>query len=697
MALLPEAPPGPAGDARRIALETPEAEVEAAARWARGLLDAGAGGPVNVVFPDLETRLATVEACFEDLLHPSLEVAPAAARGERAFNVSLGRPLARERVVADAMGMLEADSGALGAGAASTLLLSPYLGADTGELRARSLLDATLRDHGVRRIRVRHLARLSARQGASRLARSLEALEGAAPGPRARVPLADHARRFARLLDVLGWPSGRALESGEYQAVEAFRRQLHGLGSLDSVLAPCTAGSALGLLAGALRETLFQPRAEPAAVQISGALEAAGMSGSHLWLAAAHDGAWPPPETASPLLPVALQRRHGMPGASPAESLEWARRLGRRLLASAPCIVVSRARMDGDTPLRESALFGYLPVASATEISFDFAPLPDESVAAAAPELQWLGDWQGRPVGQGFHARGGSRVLTDQAACPFRAFARHRLGARGAPRASAPLDARTRGTVAHRFMQELLTEIPDQQALEHLSPDARDALAEEAAARAVTAVLRRHRGEIPRALAEAERRRLRRLAGRWFSIEGARAPFQVEALEQRRRVRVGGLDLDIQLDRVDRVGDGRMLVDYKTGSVDRAGWFGDRPQDPQLPLYALALDAQGAAGSPVRAVGFARLKRGQEGFDGVAEDPGWAPGLRGLGAGTGAQREFPDMGSLKSHWGRVLGRLAEDFAGGQAPVDPLPEACRYCDLRALCRLDDLGAVPEEEA
>ena len=47
------------------------------------------------------------------------------------------------------------------------------------------------------------------------------------------------------------------------------------------------------------------------------------------------------------------------------------------------------------------------------------------------------------------------------------------------------------------------------------------------------------------------------------------------------------------------------------------------------------------------------------------------------------------MAALKSRWARVLGDLAEAFAAGDAAVDPKPNACRYCDLSALCRIDEL--------
>ena len=44
----------------------------------------------------------------------------------------------------------------------------------------------------------------------------------------------------------------------------------------------------------------------------------------------------------------------------------------------------------------------------------------------------------------------------------------------------------------------------------------------------------------------------------------------------------------VRIDRVDRLADdARVLIDYKTGAAT-TDWRGDRPDNPQLPIYALA-------------------------------------------------------------------------------------------------------------
>ena len=52
--------------------------------------------------------------------------------------------------------------------------------------------------------------------------------------------------------------------------------------------------------------------------------------------------------------------------------------------------------------------------------------------------------------------------------------------------------------------------------------------------------------------AELERERLAKLAREWLEVERARPPFEVAALEEKRTLAVGGLELNGRIDRIDR-------------------------------------------------------------------------------------------------------------------------------------------------
>jgi ATP-dependent helicase/nuclease subunit B len=165
-----------------------------------------------------------------------------------------------------------------------------------------------------------------------------------------------------------------------------------------------------------------------------------------------------------------------------------------------------------------------------------------------------------------------------------------------------------------------------------------------------------------------EQQRLERILDGWLAVEASRSvPFEVVDSERRRRVTIGGLTVDIQVDRVDRLADGRhAIIDYKSGKPNPASWEGDRPDAPQVPLYATETDS-------VAAVLFAQLAAGDPRFKGVQAN-----------AGIPDATESAGLAEQIAGWRRTLERRAADFSAGNAAVDP-KDLCEDCHLAALCR------------
>jgi len=185
--------------------------------------------------------------------------------------------------------------------------------------------------------------------------------------------------------------------------------------------------------------------------------------------------------------------------------------------------------------------------------------------------------------------------------------------------------------------------------------------------------------------AELEQQRLIRLAGEWLAVERERPPFEVIQIEQKKTLEAGGLSFNGRIDRMDRLADGsHALIDYKTGSrATPNDWMGQRPDEPQLPLYVVT------AKENVSAVAFAKLKTGDMKFAGFSLRENAIPGVKPAKSWSG----------LIQYWKAELERLASGFAQGEARVDPKKglATCRNCDLQPLCRVHErLNALEEEE-
>ena len=147
----------------------------------------------------------------------------------------------------------------------------------------------------------------------------------------------------------------------------------------------------------------------------------------------------------------------------------------------------------------------------------------------------------------------------------------------------------------------------------------------------------------------------------------------MKEVEQKRLLKVAGLELSGRIDRMDRLPDGsHLLIDYKTGNPNPKVWGGPRPEDPQLPLYAVS------ASENIGAVAFARLTAGKMAFLGVSKEKNVLPEVK-------PAKSWPD---LLAEWKREAESLGASFAAGEAHVDPKSDldTCRLCDLQTLCRV-----------
>jgi len=675
-------PEGREANVLRLACADARDEIRRAAFWARARLEADPHARIGIVVPDLSKHRSALIRSFRTVLAPAL---PGSAEDPLPFNVSLGRALTDYPLVQAACLILEVAGRDIEFGRASLLLRSPFIAAGEAEAAGRARLDLELRRRAEPAIGIDRLLNTLDAAGAGALAPELaQRLRQLAAFRRsdlftARAPSA-WARAITDALKLMGFPDkGRSLDSAEYQTLKKWQEVVAGFAQLDRVSGKIGYAEAIARLRRLAAQTLFQPEAPDAPVQILGVLESAGIGFDHLWVMGLNDDAWPIHPRPNPFLPLEAQRKARVPEASIDATLALDAAITRGWLAAAGEVVLSHPQAEGERRLLPSPLLRDLREG---ELVLPVYPRHRDLIHAAA-NIESIEDAVAPPLAAGAALTGGAAVIADQSACPFRAFALHRLDAQSPEAPHAGLDAMERGILVHRVLATAWGELDTKTRLDAIGADELEALLARAAREAVARVKRDRPATLAGRFAEIETGRLVRLARAWLEMEReARGDdFSVVAVEDKRNLAIGPLTLRGKLDRVDALADGRrMIIDYKSTAKSSSAWLGERPDEPQLPLYLVATEPDASA------IAFAQVKAGAMKFAALAETEALLP----------VKKSLPDLGwdGQVAEWRRVLARLATQFAAGEAAVQPKnpPTTCRNCDLQPLCRIHErLGA------
>ncbi len=659
----------------RLNTASPAAELAAIADWALVNLNATARFRAWVCVPDLNLRRAEVVDAMDAALAPQRFTLSDGA-GAAPYAVAGGTALAEFAPVRAALEILTASLGLVHFEQFSALLRAPELHVSAAEAGAAALLDVQLRTQGPSEADLTTWLALAERIAAARSigpVAALQRMQGALRALedlRGNHPISRWVPAWITALELAPWALRHRWSSSEYQAAERFRELLSKLATADALFGAHSRGSAQHILRRAARDTAFQAQTGIPPIWVSGQLIDPWLNYDGLWVSGCNDERWPPPVEAIPLLPVRLQRDFGVIAAAPESQLQFALELQNRWAARAGQCVFSYADPGDGRPAAASPL---LPDIAAT--SSPALPRPHwRALLQAQPRLERLTDELAPAFGIGERTRGVS-TLRAQSRCAFRGFAQTRLRCERLERPVPGFNDRERGELMHHALEHIWSVLRDSSALLTITPDAQGRLLNDGVARALAKVCR-VRDPGPR-WRQRERKRMGGVLHKWLAVERQREPFEVERLEQGAQVaRHAGLEFNVRIDRVDRLADGaRVLIDYKTG-IATADWRGERPDNPQLPIYALLLPVA------LVAVAYGRVNAGECSFIAETERSAiFKPGGR-----KSPLEGMPSLAALIEVWSSRIENLAADFAAGRAAVAPTVRACNTCRLHGLCRV-----------
>jgi len=693
-------------------------ELQQMARWVRYWIEQDPGSTIAVVVPELQARRQQVERHLEEILSPGTNHTP---WGVKSWNISMGAPLMRVSMIETAFDLLKLLDDRIDIQDIGRVLRSPWLSGGTSERNSRAQLEKCLRDKYPRQLKLSEVRYRSSEirkydhrhkelprdqrepqiWHSPELTAVLNTLMQFERDNQAPRPASAWAGAFDQLLVSLGWPLAAESKNEilpaklqheehdrNWQALQAWRDGLRILASLDTTLPELGRNAAINQLKQICRERIFQAHTSPAPIQVLGLYEVSGLHFDHLWVLGLHNDNWPPGARPNPFIPGRLQRAASLPSSSPQRELDVARIITQRLLETAPdCVFSFPGQLDGEDVLPSPLLTSMHP-----------------EIVEAVPG--WRGDsWQATVAAadkprlhpllmpgklKGSSASGGSSIFKHQALCPFRAFASNRLGA---DRLATPADGvnpMLHGSLMHRVLEYFWIETKTQHALLQLDEES---LSTRVRAH-VDTVINDDRSLRQRpAMRSVEADRLYYQALDYLELEKKRESFEVTGFEVEILPEIEGQTIRLIIDRMDRLPSGEeLIIDYKTGRVEPKKWFGDRPDDPQLPLYAVSANKTPAA------VVFAVIR--DEGclYKGVVKRGGLFPDLppKETKANQYLVEAGHEMPKTIESWRQTLHHLMADFLAGKATVDPKNgrNTCTnsYCELHSLCRIGELEQI-----
>ena len=508
-----------------------------------------------------------------------------------------------------------------------------------------------------------------------------------------RTSFAKHVENLIAVLQLAGWQTAD-LDSFTFVVQIAIAKTLETVSKNSGLLEDASWRDFVGFLREIGISMPLEENNDKAPIQVLSVAASRGLQFDALWVSGMSDSQWPKAVIPNAMIPLQMQKEAQIHRTSPHDELRYAQALMTSWHASCNDIVFSYSNETEDTKAEHSKLIELEE--SAVEA------ILEKSAHVAAQNHPWelirfdgqietYSNHKASKLSLNGEQKGSTSLLSNQANCPFRAWAENRLQLL-ANQPETPQtfpDATGRGSYFHLLMEALSEGRKDKQDFLKLRSQT-DRIEE-----VIDAILSDESPSLPPLFIEREKEILLRIMNAWLeTLTTDQYPdFTLFRTEAPDALTIGNFVFWPRVDKVQINSEGEVeVIDYKTGSVNPSEWNPARLDpasgyrvDTQMAIYSqLKFDIDDDTPSAVESIGYEVVSttdaKADDSIEGVRINLSMLRDLRFF------KHEFDsDFTKFREHWHAKLVQLTKDYVGGEANATPRSQVCDYCELKNLCR------------
>ena len=641
-------------ESQRVAFESPQAEWTSIAWWTREQLELhGHDHRIGIVCANLKGNQSRFKHRFEAVFPEIDDI-------DQVVEINSGIPLLECQLCNDLLGFFYWLGCPISPSDFKKLSLSRYL--KNLELPSSPYALSVEFDSYVRR------------RGSNRLRRIAELLDGAEERS-----LMDWISVISQILQVLEWRQTTEEEGGQAtQARIGFGNLLNTVAHFSGFEGVCTWNRTIEILQQRARASSLPPPFSQANVQVLRQADSIGLEFDSLWVANMSDVEWPPAADPNPMIPIRVLREAVVSKTTPKQMLTWAEGLIEAWLSNCSNLVFSHASELEEENHEASHLLQEIESDDLNSVLRDTTLAKHEHVWSPAKQLDVVRQFPadvGNPLPESQYGRQRTAMLKNQAQCPFRGWAVNRLKLDPPEEFGPFLEAVHRGSIIHLVLENIIADAKTQAKLASTS----EQTIRKVVSDTVDEYIENEQFELGKKYIENEKELIFERILLWRASELERDPWSVVEIEGERSISVDKFDFSIRVDRIDKIGKTKkVVIDYKTGNVSPRDWDPERPIEPQMPLYAIAVEKS-------HGVIYEQIASDRTSYKGCSSTD-----LNIKGVETAESRYGVSFNTLKKNWETSLEEIVTEFKDGRAVVDPQNngEVCNYCHLGDFCRVFD---------